>query len=167
MAEAPAGVPSLRIGHGMDAHRYGEGDEVVVGGVSIPFGRGVVAHSDGDVLIHALCNALLGALGLGDIGVRFPPTDPRFEDAGSRELLRDVHREVAQLGWQVVNVDATIIAQVPKMARYVEAMCAHLSADLHVSPAQVNVKATTTENMGYIGREEGLASHVVVLLARS
>ena len=104
MSDSAAGAPSFRIGHGIDAHRYGEGRAIVIGGVSIPFSQGVVAHSDGDVLIHALCDALLGALGLGDIGARFPDTDPRYRGADSRELLRDVYLEVARQGWQVVNV---------------------------------------------------------------
>jgi 2-C-methyl-D-erythritol 2,4-cyclodiphosphate synthase len=159
--------PAVRIGHGFDAHRFGEGDGIVIGGVRIPFTRGIVAHSDGDVLIHALCDALLGAIGLGDIGARFPDTDPRFRGADSRTLLRDVCAEVERRGWRVANVDVTVIAEAPRLAPHIDAMRARLSDDLGVDPERVNVKATTTERMGYLGRGEGLASHAVVLLERA
>ncbi|MFT5394746.1 MAG: 2-C-methyl-D-erythritol 2,4-cyclodiphosphate synthase [Gammaproteobacteria bacterium] len=157
----------MRIGHGFDAHRYGDGDGIVVGAVRIPHVRGIVAHSDGDVLIHALCDALLGALGLGDIGGRFPDTDERFRDANSRDLLRDVVTELHATGWVIENSDATIVAQAPRMSAHIPVMRQRLASDLGISVDCVNVKATTTERMGYIGRDEGLACHAVVLLRRA
>lgn len=154
----------MRVGHGFDAHRYGDGNAILVGGVRIPFIRGVIAHSDGDVLLHALCNALLGAAALGDIGKHFPDTDPAFKGADSRVLLRRVLAMLHAKGFKPVNVDATLIAQAPKFAPYVEAMCANLVADLELPLDRVNVKAATTERLGFIGRTEGLAAEVVVLV---
>jgi 2-C-methyl-D-erythritol 2,4-cyclodiphosphate synthase len=159
-------TPVLRIGHGFDAHRFGPGGHVVLGGVTIEHHQGVVAHSDGDVLIHALCDALLGAAGLGDIGRHFPDSDTQWKGADSRLLLRDVMRQLRDQGWGVANADLTLVAQAPRVARYVPAMCTILAVELQVSPAQVNVKATTTEHMGWIGRGEGLAAHAVVLLVQ-
>ena len=154
----------MRIGHGYDVHRFGEGAGVVIGGVQIPHDRAVQAHSDGDVLIHALCDALLGAIGQGDIGRHFPDTDAANADIDSRVLLRRVVQLVHDAGWIVANMDATIVAQAPKMAPHIAAMCSRLAADLQVGNAQVNVKATTTEKLGFAGREEGIAAHAVVLL---
>ncbi|WPP45894.1 2-C-methyl-D-erythritol 2,4-cyclodiphosphate synthase [Pseudomonas sp. AN-1] len=154
----------MRIGHGYDVHRFGEGEFITLGGVRIPHKFGLVAHSDGDVLLHALSDALLGAAALGDIGRHFPDTDPQFKGADSRELLRHVLALVQGKGWRVGNVDATIVAQAPKMAPHIEAMRAHIAADLQVEPDAVNVKATTTEKLGFTGREEGIAVHAVALL---
>ena len=156
---------SLRIGHGYDVHRFGEGDFVTLGGVQIPHRFGLLAHSDGDVLLHALSDALLGAAALGDIGRHFPDTDPTFKGADSRVLLRHVLALVKAKGWQVGNVDATIVAQAPKMAPHIEAMRALIAADLEVELDQVNVKATTTERLGFTGREDGIAVHAVALLS--
>lgn len=157
-------ISSMRIGHGYDVHRFGEGGFVTLGGVRIPHNFGLIAHSDGDVLLHALSDALLGAAALGDIGKHFPDTDPAFEGADSRVLLRHVLGLVKANGWQVGNVDATIVAQAPKMAPHIDAMRALIAADLEVQLDQVNVKATTTEKLGFTGREEGIAVHAVALL---
>ncbi|MDX1398832.1 MAG: 2-C-methyl-D-erythritol 2,4-cyclodiphosphate synthase [Oceanospirillum sp.] len=154
----------MRIGHGFDVHKFGPGDHVVLGGVTIPYEQGLLAHSDGDVLIHALCDALLGAAGLGDIGKHFPDTDPEFEGADSRNLLRHVIGLLKEQNWAVGNIDSTIVAQAPKMAPHIEAMRAKLAADLDVDITAVNVKATTTEKLGFTGRKEGIAAHAVVLL---
>ena len=156
----------MRIGHGYDVHRFQEGDHIVLGGVRIEHTRAFVAHSDGDVLLHAVCDAVLGALALGDIGRHFPDTDPRFRGADSRGLLRAVMGMVDAKGWRVVNLDCTILAQSPKLAPHVDLMRTYLSQDLQVSMEQVNVKATTTEHLGSVGREEGIAAHAVVLLER-
>ena len=157
----------MRIGHGYDVHRFEAGDHVVIGGVSIPHERGLAAHSDGDVLIHAICDALLGAIGAGDIGKHFPDNDPVNKDIDSRVLLRKVMHLVSTEGFQLANVDVTVVAQAPKMAPHIDAMCRHLASDLGASRGQVNVKATTTEKLGFAGREEGIAAHAVVLLERS
>lgn len=155
---------SFRIGHGLDVHRFGTGNEIVIGGVKIPFIRSVFAHSDGDVLLHAICDALLGAAALGDIGQHFPDTDDTFKNADSRELLRHVVKLLADKQYAVVNVDATIVAQAPKMAPHIPAMVENIAADLGVSADAINVKATTTEKLGAIGRIEGIAAQAVVLL---
>lgn len=162
-----AGPPELafRIGHGYDAHRIEAGDGVTLGGVQIPCAWRLIAHSDGDVLIHALCDALLGACALGDIGKFFPDTDAKFKGVDSRELLRDVVARVDDLGYAVVNADLTLVSEVPKVAPHVNLMRARLAEDLRVSPGAVNVKATTNERMGHIGRKEGMAGHAVVLIA--
>ncbi len=154
----------MRIGQGMDVHRFGEGDHVVLGGVSIPHPQGLIAHSDGDVLLHALCDALLGAIGEGDIGQHFPDTDPDYAGVDSRELLRTVMRKVTRAGYEVVNVDATLVAQQPKMAPHIPQMRQCIAADVGTLPAQVNIKATTTEGLGFTGRGEGIAALAVVLL---
>lgn len=154
----------MRIGHGYDVHRFGEGDFITLGGLQIPHPQGLVAHSDGDVLLHALTDALLGAAALGDIGQHFPDTDPCFKGADSRDLLRHALSLVQAKGWKVANVDATIVAQAPKMATHIPAMRAVIAADLQVTLDQVNVKATTTEKLGFVGREEGIAVHAVALL---
>jgi len=155
---------SMRIGHGYDVHRFAIGDEIVLGGVHIPHTRGLEAHSDGDVLIHAICDALLGAIGEGDIGQHFPDTDVANAGIDSRVLLRTVVQLVHQAGWMLTNVDATLIAQAPKMAPFVAAMRENLAQDMRASTGRVNVKATTTEKLGFTGREEGIAAHAVVLL---
>jgi len=161
------GFASMRIGHGYDVHRFGEGDHITLGGVRIPHRFGLLAHSDGDVLLHALSDALLGAAALGDIGKHFPDTDPQFKGADSRALLRHVLVQVQAKGYVVGNVDATIIAQAPKMASHIDSMRALIAADLQVELDQVNVKATTTEKLGFTGREEGIAVHAVALLVRA
>ncbi len=154
----------MRIGHGYDAHRFGVGDTLVLGGVQIAHDHGLVAHSDGDVLIHAICDALLGAIGQGDIGRHFPDTDAVNEDIDSRLLLRRVVHLVHQSGWVLGNLDVTIIAQAPRMGPHIQAMRENLVADMSTTLAQVNVKATTTEGLGFTGRKEGIAAHAVVLL---
>ncbi|KQQ68083.1 2-C-methyl-D-erythritol 2,4-cyclodiphosphate synthase [Pseudomonas sp. Leaf127] len=157
----------MRIGHGYDVHRFAEGDFITLGGVRIAHGFGLLAHSDGDVLLHALSDALLGAAALGDIGKHFPDTDPQFKGADSRVLLRHVLTLVQGKGWKIANVDATIVAQAPKMAPHIQAMRELIAQDLQVDPDQVNVKATTTEKLGFVGREEGIAVHAVALLLRA
>lgn len=158
---------NIRIGHGFDAHRIESGEGVHLGGVFIPCAYRIIAHSDGDVLVHALCDALLGAIGGGDIGKLFPDTDASFSGVDSRKLLREVMSRVAELGYGVTNADLTLIAQVPKVSPYTAAMRAALAHDLNVGEACVNVKATTNEEMGHIGRKEGIAAHAVVLLQRN
>ena len=155
----------MRIGHGFDVHRFGPGDHLMIGGVKLPFEQGFVAHSDGDVLLHAISDALLGACALGDIGRHFPDTDPAWKGADSRGLLRHVVALVRDEGFDVVNLDATIMAQAPKMAPYIEAMRAAIAEEIGVTLGQVNVKATTTERLGFTGRGEGIAAEAVVLLA--
>ncbi|SDP92292.1 2-C-methyl-D-erythritol 2,4-cyclodiphosphate synthase [Ectopseudomonas guguanensis] len=157
----------MRIGHGYDVHRFGEGDFITLGGVRIPHKFGLVAHSDGDVLLHALSDALLGAVALGDIGKHFPDTDPTFKGADSRALLRHVMSLVQGKGYAVGNVDATIIAQAPKMAPHIQSMRERIAEDLGIELDQVNVKATTTEKLGFTGREEGIAVHAVALLVKA
>lgn len=155
---------TVRIGTGYDVHAFGEGDHVVLGGVRIPHTRGLVAHSDGDVLIHALCDALLGALALGDIGKYFPPTDERWRGADSRVLLRGVVAMLHERGWGVGNIDSVVICERPKLAPHIAAMRAVLAADLRIDEDAVGVKATTSEKLGFTGREEGIAAQAVVLL---
>lgn len=154
----------MRVGQGFDVHAFGPGDKVVIGGVAIPYGRGLVAHSDGDVLLHALCDALLGAAALGDIGRHFPDTDPGYKNADSRALLRMVYAKVRAQGWQLVNADMTVIAQAPKMSRHIPAMIERIAEDLDSALNQINIKATTTERLGFTGREEGIAAQAAVLL---
>ena len=157
----------MRIGHGYDVHKFAEGQKLIIGGVSIPHTHGLEAHSDGDVLIHALCDALLGAAGLWDIGHHFPDTDNEFKDIDSRVLLRRVLADLAERGWQVNNIDSTVIAQVPKLAPYIPAMRELVATDLSIDIDAVNIKATTTEKLGFVGREEGVAAHAVVLLTKA
>ena len=152
----------IRIGHGYDAHRLAAGAKLVLGGVAIEFDRGLAAHSDGDVLIHALCDALLGAAGLGDVGRHFPDTNPELAGIDSRILLRRVAALLDERGFRVVNADVTVIAQAPRLAPHLPGMRANLATDLGIEPAAVNVKATTTEGMGFSGRGEGIAAHAVV-----
>ncbi len=158
---------SMRIGHGYDVHAFSLGDKIVIGGVVIPHDHGLIAHSDGDVLLHALCDALLGAAALGDIGKHFPDTDMQYRNADSRSLLRMVYAKVAQLGWKIANADMTIVAQAPRMANYIPRMVETIAADLQSELNQINVKATTTERLGFTGREEGIACYAVVLLEKS
>lgn len=155
---------NLRIGHGFDVHAFAQGRRLIIGGVDIPHERGLLGHSDADVLLHAICDALLGAAGLGDIGRHFPDSDPRYKGIDSRELLRHVAGLLKERGWVTGNVDATIIAQAPKMAPHIPAMRAHIAADLGVAEDAVNVKATTTEKLGFTGRGEGIAAESVCLI---
>ena len=157
----------MRIGHGFDVHAFDEGDAIMMGGVKIPHSHGLKAHSDGDVALHALADALLGAAALGDIGRHFPDTDDEWSGADSRMLLRHVLGLVADKGYRVGNVDITIIAQSPKMAPHIDDMRATIAADLQVRTDDVNVKATTTEKLGYVGRKEGIAVHAIALLVSS
>ncbi|MFN9489192.1 MAG: 2-C-methyl-D-erythritol 2,4-cyclodiphosphate synthase [Betaproteobacteria bacterium] len=154
----------MRIGQGFDVHALVEGRPLVIGGVTIPYERGLAGHSDADVLLHAVCDALIGAAALGDIGRHFPDTDPRYKGIDSRRLLREVAGLLHRQGHGVVNVDATIIAQAPKMAPHIPAMCANIAADLGVDITAVNVKAKTAEKLGSIGRGEGIVAEVVVLI---
>ena len=154
----------MRIGQGFDAHALVAGRKLVIGGVQIPYAKGLEGHSDADVLIHAICDALLGAAGLGDIGRHFPDTDPAYKGAESRVLLRAVAQKIAAAGFSVANVDSTIIAQAPRMAPHVAQMVANVSADLGIASALVNVKATTTEHLGFTGRGEGIAAQAIALL---
>ncbi|MEI7968692.1 MAG: 2-C-methyl-D-erythritol 2,4-cyclodiphosphate synthase [Betaproteobacteria bacterium] len=153
-----------RIGQGFDVHALVEGRPLIVGGLEIPFERGLLGHSDADVLLHAVCDALLGAAGLGDIGRHFPDTDPAYSGADSRLLLRTVAERVRQAGYAIANVDATIIAQAPRMAPHIPGMVARIATDLGVDAGQVNVKAKTTERLGFTGRGEGIAAEAIVLL---
>jgi 2-C-methyl-D-erythritol 2,4-cyclodiphosphate synthase len=154
----------MRIGQGFDVHQLVEGRKLIIGGVDIPHSKGLLGHSDADVLLHAICDALLGAAALGDIGKHFSDTDAKYKNIDSRILLRDTLHLVREAGWRVGNVDATIIAQKPKMAPHIPQMVANIAADLRIEKSAVNVKATTTEELGYTGRGEGIAAQAVVLL---
>ncbi|MFW5442747.1 MAG: 2-C-methyl-D-erythritol 2,4-cyclodiphosphate synthase [Methylococcaceae bacterium] len=156
----------IRIGQGYDVHRFIDEGEVILGGVTIDYEKGLEAHSDGDVVLHALSDALLGAAALGDIGKHFPDTDPEFKGADSRVLLRHVYGIVLDMGYKLVNADITIIAQAPKMAPHIAAMCCNISKDLEVETDCINVKATTTEKLGFEGRKEGIAVQAVVLIEK-
>jgi 2-C-methyl-D-erythritol 2,4-cyclodiphosphate synthase len=160
--------PNLRIGQGFDVHAFGEGDHVVLGGVRVPHDRGVLAHSDGDVVIHALCDAMLGALALGDIGKHFPPSDPQWKDADSRQFLRHC-RELLSThgGWRVGNADVTVICERPKVGPHAEAMRSSLAEDMGIATSDISVKATTSEKLGFTGRGEGIAAQAVVLLVQA
>ena len=154
----------MRIGQGFDVHAFVEGRKLVVGGVEIPYEKGLAGHSDADVLLHAICDALLGAAALGDIGSHYPDSDPQYSEVDSRELLRATAKKVTAAGFRIVNVDATIVAQAPRMAPHVARMIGNIAADLGLKPAAVSIKATTTENLGYIGREEGIAAQAIALI---
>ena len=156
----------IRVGQGYDVHRFNEGDHIILGGVKIDYEQGLEAHSDGDVVLHALCDALLGAAALGDIGKHFPDTDPDFKGADSRVLLRHVYRIIQDKGYQLVNADMTIIAQAPKMAPHIGTMCRNIADDLNVDGDCINVKATTTEKLGFEGRKEGIAVQAIVLIEK-
>lgn len=157
----------MRVGHGYDVHAFAPGDHVMLGGVRIPHSQGIRAHSDGDVLLHALCDALLGAAALGDIGRHFPDSDARWRGADSRLLLKEVLKLLARRDLRPLQVDATVIAEAPKLASHMAAMCAHIAADLGLPADCVNVKATTSEGLGYIGRGEGIAVHAVALVGHA
>ncbi|MGB1879536.1 MAG: 2-C-methyl-D-erythritol 2,4-cyclodiphosphate synthase [Gammaproteobacteria bacterium] len=154
----------MRIGQGVDAHRFKDGDHVVLGGVSIPFKQGLAAHSDGDVLLHAICDALLGAAGLGDIGRHFPDSDPSYAGVSSRRLLREVVAMLDTDGYRIVNIDATVVAEQPRVAAHIDSMRGNIAADTGIAPDAVNVKGTTTEKMGFTGRGEGIAALAVCLI---
>lgn len=159
-------LPPYRIGHGYDVHRFGEGDHIVLGGVRIPHQHGFIAHSDGDVLIHALCDAMLGGIAAGDIGQHFPDTDDKYENIDSSVLLGQVDQLLKKDKYAVGNIDITIIAESPRMAPHISDMSHHLADVLSIAKTQINIKATTTESLGFAGREEGIAVHVVVMLYR-
>ncbi|MHB1143855.1 MAG: 2-C-methyl-D-erythritol 2,4-cyclodiphosphate synthase [Thiobacillus sp.] len=159
-------MSDIRVGHGFDVHALVEGRRLILGGVEIPYHLGLAGHSDADVLLHAICDALLGAAGLGDIGRHFPDTDKAYAGIDSRILLRRVAEQLRERAWQVGNVDATLIAQAPKMAPHIARMTAHIADDLGVALDRVNVKATTTEKLGFAGRGEGIAAEAVCLIVR-
>jgi 2-C-methyl-D-erythritol 2,4-cyclodiphosphate synthase len=159
--------PPYRIGHGYDVHRFGEGNFITLGGVKIPYHHGFIAHSDGDVLIHSLCDALLGSIAAGDIGRHFPDTDDRYKNIDSCILLEQTSQLLKQSGYSIGNADISIIAQAPKMAPHIEAMRRRLAEVLNIAISQINVKATTTEKLGFAGREEGIAVHAIVMVYRN
>ena len=157
----------IRIGHGFDVHAFGDGDHVMLGGVRVPHARGVLAHSDGDVALHALCDAILGALALGDIGIHFPPSDARWKDADSRALVRHCDAIIRERGWRVGNCDITVICERPKVGPHAQAMREVIAGDLGIDVDAVSVKATTTETLGFTGRGEGIAAQAVCVLLRN
>lgn len=159
-------MSTLRIGQGFDVHQLVEGRPLIIGGVTIPHEKGLLGHSDADVLLHALCDALIGAAGLGDIGKHFSDTDPRYKNIDSRILLRNVYRLLADKAYKIVNIDATIIAQAPKMAPHIPAMIANIAQDLEMPPENINLKAKTAEHLGAIGRKEGIVAEAVCLIER-
>jgi 2-C-methyl-D-erythritol 2,4-cyclodiphosphate synthase len=156
----------FRVGQGFDVHAFAAGRKLILGGVEIPYERGLLGHSDADVLLHAITDALLGAAGLGDIGRLYPDSDPQYAGADSRVLLRGARAAVQKAGWRVGNVDATIIAQAPKISPHAAAMCANIAADLGIAPDAVNIKGKTTERLGFTGRGEGIAAEAVAMLLR-
>ncbi|MEP6634036.1 MAG: 2-C-methyl-D-erythritol 2,4-cyclodiphosphate synthase [Luteimonas sp.] len=158
---------TIRIGHGFDVHAFGDGDHLVLGGVRVPHDRGVLAHSDGDVVLHALCDAMLGALALGDIGTHFPPSDPQWRDADSRRFLHHVKALLDERGWVVGNADITVTCERPKIAPHTNAMRVVIAGDLGIGLDAISVKATTTERLGFTGRGEGIAAQAVCLLLRT
>ena len=158
---------NMRVGQGYDVHAFGAGDHVVVGGVRIPHERGVIAHSDGDVVLHALCDAMLGALALGDIGRHFPPSDPHWKDADSRAFVRHCDALLRARGWRVGNADVTVICEQPKIGPHAEAMQANIAVDLGIEIDDISIKATTSERLGFTGRGEGIAAQAVCLLVRA
>lgn len=157
-------MSALRIGQGFDVHAFTDGEFVTLGGIKVPHTRGILAHSDGDVLLHAVCDALLGAASLGDIGMHFPDSDARWKGADSRAFVRHVRSLLSERGYRVVNIDATVIAEAPRLGQHREAMRANLAADLQVDLDRVNVKATTTEKLGFIGRAEGIVCQAIALI---
>jgi len=156
----------MRIGHGFDAHAFTEGRPLILGGINIPHEKGLAAHSDGDAVIHALCDALLGAAALGDIGAHFPDSDPEYRNIDSRILLRNVKVKISDLGYEICNADITILAQAPRLSPYVPSMRDILAVDMGIDVSNINIKATTTEKMGFVGRGEGISVFAVVLLDR-
>ncbi|WP_166206486.1 2-C-methyl-D-erythritol 2,4-cyclodiphosphate synthase [Cognatiluteimonas telluris] len=159
-------MTAVRIGHGFDVHAFGPGDHLMLGGVRVSFERGVVAHSDGDVILHALCDAMLGALALGDIGRHFPPSDPQWRGADSRAFLRQCNELLGQRGWRLGNADITVVCERPKIDPHAGAMRAVIASDLGIDADAISIKATTTERMGFTGRGEGIAAHAVCLVVR-
>jgi 2-C-methyl-D-erythritol 2,4-cyclodiphosphate synthase len=166
-SDKKAPLPPFRIGHGYDVHRFGEGDFIVLGGIRIPHHAGFIAHSDGDVLIHALCDALLGAIAAGDIGRHFPDTDEQYKNIDSTVLLDQTNLLLIKAGYAIANIDLTIVAQSPKMSPHIQTMSHNLAGVLNIEKTQINIKATTTENLGFTGREEGIAVHAVAMLYRN
>jgi len=160
-------MTAIRVGHGFDVHAFGPGDHVVLGGVRVAFDKGVLAHSDGDVVIHALCDAIFGALALGDIGLHFPPSDPRWKDVDSRTFLRQCSAMLHERGWRVGNADITVVCERPKVGPHADAMRRNLADDLGIAVGDVSIKATTTERLGFAGRGEGIAAHAVCLIVRA
>lgn len=156
----------IRIGHGFDVHKFGGQGPITIGGIKIPYMQGLIAHSDGDVTLHALCDAMLGALALGDIGHHFPDNDPKYSGIDSRQLVKEVFQHASMKGYRIGNIDLTIVAENPKMAPHIQAMRSEIASLLETSIDNVNVKATTTEKLGSIGRSEGIATHAVVLLIK-
>jgi len=154
----------MRVGQGFDVHAFAAGRKLVMGGVEIPHARGLLGHSDADVLLHAICDALLGAAGLGDVGQHYPDSSPQYADIDSRVLLRSTAAKLKELKFKIVNVDATIIAEAPRMAPHIPRMIGNIAADLRVEPAAINIKATTTEGLGFVGRDEGIAATAVALI---
>ncbi|NOQ69660.1 MAG: 2-C-methyl-D-erythritol 2,4-cyclodiphosphate synthase [Gammaproteobacteria bacterium] len=160
-------LPAYRIGHGYDVHRFGDGDFIILGGVKIPYHHGFIAHSDGDVLIHSLCDALLGSIAAGDIGLHFPDTNDKYKNIDSSILLDQTSQLLKQDFYSIVNIDISIVAQTPKMSPHILAMSQHLAEVLDISIQQINIKSTTTEKLGFTGREEGIAVHSVVMVYRN
>ncbi|TKR33793.1 2-C-methyl-D-erythritol 2,4-cyclodiphosphate synthase [Luteimonas gilva] len=160
-------MPDIRIGQGFDVHAFGDGDHLMLGGVRVPHVRGVLAHSDGDVVLHALCDAMLGALALGDIGKHFPPSDPQWKGADSRAFVRHCNRLLAERGWRVGNADITVICERPKIGPHADAMRVNIAEDLGIDVDAVGVKATTSEKLGFTGRGEGIAAQAACLLVRA
>lgn len=160
-------MSDLRIGHGIDFHKLEDGADFCLGGIKVPHTKGAVGHSDADVLLHAICDALLGALSLGDIGAHFPDTSDEYKGIDSKILLKDVHSKVDSLGWSIINLDATLCLQLPKLRPHILAIRESIAKVLGLNLAQVSVKATTTERMGFVGREEGVEAHAMVLLRKS
>ncbi|MCW8922388.1 MAG: 2-C-methyl-D-erythritol 2,4-cyclodiphosphate synthase [Gammaproteobacteria bacterium] len=154
----------FRIGHGFDVHAFGEGDHIRLAGIRIEHSHGLLAHSDGDVAIHAICDALLGSIAAGDIGRHFPDSDPQYQNIDSRLLLEKVYQKVSQQGYRLSNLDVTIVAQTPTLAPYIVSMCESVASVLNVQKNQINIKATTTEKLGFIGKKEGIAVHAVALV---
>ena len=164
MSKDKTSLPVYRVGHGYDVHRFGDGDFIILGGVKIPCHHSFIAHSDGDVLIHSLCDAMLGSIAAGDIGQHFPDTDDQYKNINSSILLEQTMRLLLQQHYSVVNIDITIVAQAPKMSPHIQSMRQHLATVLDISISQINIKATTTEKLGFIGRQEGIAVHSVVMV---
>lgn len=160
-------MPSLKIGHGYDVHELVQGRELIIGGVNIPHDRGLLGHSDADVLLHAITDAIIGALGLGDIGHAFPDTNPETEGIASTQILADIYQKMTEKGYGIGNIDATIMAEAPKMAPHLTQMKANIADILHTAVENVNIKATTTEKLGFVGRQEGMACEAVVLIEQN
>ena len=163
-SDKPGLVPPYRIGHGYDVHRFGEGDFIILAGIKIPYNHGFIAHSDGDVLIHSLCDALLGSIAAGDIGQHFPDTDEQYKNIDSSILLKKINQLLKQDQFLIGNIDISIVAQTPKMSPHIQLMRQHLATVLNIAQTQINIKATTTEKLGFTGRQEGIAVHSVVMV---